>query len=246
MTNIFQNTNIKWLIYGKWISLFLAIITIITFAFAMTAIPISGVNAPINSNFHYPYLNTFLQYPRDFIWQYIALVQLIIFILFSLLLKENTKSDEKIFANISNSFALLSAVVLLITYYTQVMIVPVSLAKNETDGLGLLIQYNSHGLFIAMEELGYILMSFSLVSLIPIFRKNKDGCFHVRLLLIISFLLSIISFAAISIIFGLEKQDRFEIAVISINWLTLIILGIMLFKLFAKEEKYCIKNISPY
>lgn len=53
------------------------------------------------------------------------------------------------------------------------MIVPISLAKNETDDLGLIIQYNSHGLFIALEELGYILMSFSLASLIPIFSKKK-------------------------------------------------------------------------
>jgi hypothetical protein len=37
-------------------------------------------------------------------------------------------------------------------------------------------------------------------------------------------------------VFGLEKQDRFEVFIISIDWLTLIILGIMLFSLYDKEE----------
>jgi hypothetical protein len=35
--------------------------------------------------------------------------------------------------------------------------------KGETDGIALITQYNEHGLFIAMEELGYITMSIALV-----------------------------------------------------------------------------------
>ena len=233
----FQKTNKEWLFYGKWISLFLAIITLIAFAFAMVAIPISGSNAPANNNIHYPYLNTFSQYPKDFIWQYIVLFQLIVFVLFSLILKQNVENNKRLYANISNSFALLSAVVLLITYYCQVMTVPVSLAKNETDGLALIIQYNPHGLFIAMEELGYILMNLALAALIPIFSGRKNGSFSIRLLLIISFLSAVVVFITISILFGLEKQDRFEIAIISIDWLTLIALGILLFRLYGKVEK---------
>lgn len=32
---------------------------------------------------------------------------------------------------------------------------------GETEGITLLTQYNAHGIFIALEELGYLLMSLS-------------------------------------------------------------------------------------
>jgi len=34
-----------------------------------------------------------------------------------------------------------------------------SLMNSETEGLAALIQYNPHGVFLALEELGYMIMS---------------------------------------------------------------------------------------
>ena len=82
------------------------------------------------------------------------------------------------------------------------------------------------------------------VSLAPVFKRQKNGGFSIKLILIISFILAAISFVAISLLFGLDKQDQFEIAIISIDWITLIIVGIMLFNLFRKEEKICLTTTS--
>lgn len=54
---------------GFWTSLALALTTLITFGFALTAVPISGANAP-NSGLPYPYLDTLMQYPKDYKWPF--------------------------------------------------------------------------------------------------------------------------------------------------------------------------------
>ena len=44
--------------------------------------------------------------------------------------------------------------------------------KGENEGIALLTQYNGHGIFIALEELGYITMSISLFFLAPVFSSS--------------------------------------------------------------------------
>ena len=43
--------------------------------------------------------------------------------------------------------------------------------KGETEGIALISQYNGHGIFIAMEELGYIIMGLSFLFLTPVFNR---------------------------------------------------------------------------
>jgi len=234
MESVFQSEDIRLLKTGRFASLALAISTIATFAFAMIAIPISGANAPAGTEFAYPFLNTLGQFPRDFIWQYMALFQIIAFVFFMNTVKANARPEAKLYSGFASQLALLSAGILLVNYYCHSMVVPSSLAAKHFDGLGLIIQYNPYGLFIAMEELGYLLQCASLLSLVPIFSKSKAGS-PIKLTILAASALVLASFAAITAIFGLDKQDRFEIAVISIDWIALIIIGFMASGLFRRE-----------
>lgn len=46
--------------------------------------------------------------------------------------------------------------------------------KGQTEGIPLLTQYKGHGIFIALEELGFILMSIAFLFLSPIcIGKNR-------------------------------------------------------------------------
>jgi len=49
--------------------------------------------------------------------------------------------------------------------------------------------------------------------------------------------------AVLSIIYGLDRMDRFEVAVISIDWLVLVINGVLLSLLFRRQLKV---NREPY
>jgi hypothetical protein len=109
---------------------------------------------------------------------------------------------------------------------------------NASPQKQLLTQYNGHGIFIAGEELGYITMSLSLFclapSISPVNRLDKT----IRLLFLLPFVLTALAFIAFTIRFGLDRDYRFEVAAISINWLALIVLGILQTIQFQKRRRY--------
>ncbi|TFG88828.1 MAG: hypothetical protein E4H16_04475 [Candidatus Atribacteria bacterium] len=100
--------------------------------------------------------------------------------------------------------------------------------KGETEGIALMTQYNGHGMFIAMEELGYITMSISFLFLALIFSVKKRLEKSIRLILILPFLITVLSLVVFSIKFGLDRDYRFEVATITINWLVTITVGILI------------------
>jgi hypothetical protein len=146
-------------------------------------------------------------------------------------------AQKKIFSQVGLSFALIAAAVLAIDYYVQFSVIPVSLQNNETEGLATLIQYNSHGVFLALEELGYLVMSLSFLFVAPVFANRNRLESAIQWIFVIAFVLVIVSLAVISIGYGLNRQDRFEVIVISIDWLVLIVNGILLSRVFRRQLK---------
>ena len=145
--------------------------------------------------------------------------------------------QKKVYAQIGLSFALIAAGVLLGDYFVQFSVVPISLMKEQTEGIALLTQYNPYGVFIVLEELGYLLMSLSFLFLAPVFADGGRLASAVRWVFVGGFVLTVVFLAAISAIYGLERMDRFEIAAISVDWLVLVINGVLLGFLFRRREE---------
>lgn len=224
--------------FGFYTSVLLTILTIVTFGFAMIAIPPSGPNCPGNC-MNYPFPDILSYYPRDYYWMYLAIFQLFAFQIFIVTNHYLAPAVKKLYSSISVAFALISTTVLLIAYFTQFSVIPISLMKGESEGIALLTQYNGHGLFIAMEELGYITMSISFLFLAPLFSIKKPLDKSIRIILISQFILTIIAFIAYSIKYGIDRDYRFEVASISIDWLVSITIGILIsiyYKRKLKEE----------
>ena len=144
---------------------------------------------------------------------------------------------KKLYTFLSVAFTLISSTVLLITYFTQFSVVPISVMKGEAEGIALITQYNDHGLFIAMEELGYITMSIALFFLAFAFSKSTRAEKIIRTILISQVFANIMAFIFYSIKYGLDRSYRFEVATITINWFVLIIVGIMIGLHYRKRLK---------
>lgn len=233
-----ENTNQPkaYLKFGFFSSLLLSILTLVTFGFAMIAIPPSGPYCPGNC-MDYPFSDLLLYYPRDYYWMYLAIFQLFAFIIFIVVNHFLAKSSGKLYTFLSISFSLVSATVLLIAYFTQFSVVPISMMKGETEGMAMITQYNEHGLFIAMEELGYIAMSIALFFLAFAFSKNTLIEKIIRVILISQLIITILAFLFYSIKFGIERSYMFEVATITINWLSIITVGIMIGIHYRKQLK---------
>lgn len=221
---------------GFYSAIVLTIVTIIAFGLGLIAVPISGANAP-GGGLPYPYLDTLKQFPKDYLWMYGAIILIFTFIVLMTAIHSKADHERKIFSQISLIFTIIAAAILLTDYFSQITVVPVSLINNETAGLSLITQYNPHGLFIALEELGYILMSFSFLFIAPLFNKKGRLESFIKWIFIIAFVLTMISLIMISVQYGIDRKDRFEVAALSITWLVLIINGILLSVFFKKQLK---------
>lgn len=213
--------------FAWYATLAMTILTLITWGFAMLAVPPSGPYCPDNC-MEYPFSGLLEYYPRDYNWMYLAVFQLFAFMIFSIFLHHNAPNEKKIFSSTGVVFAIISTTVLLSAYFIQFAVVPMSMMKGETEGIALLTQYNGHGIFIALEELGYITMSISLFFFFPIFAPANGLNKAIRWVLLLPVVLNILAFIYYSLQFGLDRSYRFEVAAISIDWLALIAGGILI------------------
>lgn len=204
-----------------------ATITLLTFGLALLAVPISGANCPGNC-LSYPYLDTAERFPRDYMWMYLAVGVVLAYLLFVVALRAVGPRDRSLFGQMAVAVAGVASAVLASNYFVQSSVVPASVAAGETDGITLLTQYNPHGLFIALEEVGYLLMSVSFLLLVPLIVGTGVMARVVRWLFGVGFVVPLVALVAFSMAYGLDRQDRFEVVVITVDWFVLIANGILM------------------
>ena len=221
---------------GMYSAILTMVMTVVTFTLAIIAIPNSGAGCRENC-VEYPYVNTLSEFPRDYLWMPPAMLLVVFYVILMVSIHAYAAQHKSIYSQIGLSFALIAAGILLSDYFIQFSVVPVSLMNQETDGIALVNQYNPHGIFIVLEELGYLLMSLSFLFLAPVFTNEGRLASVVRWIFIAGFVLAMVFLAVISINYGLDREDRFEVAVISIDWLVLIINGVLLSLVFRSQVK---------
>ena len=222
--------------FGFYISIITAILTIVTFGIAVCTPPLSGPFCKENC-FEYPFLDIASRFPRDYFWMYPAIILSFSYLVMMISLHHITSSEKKLYSSIAIAFALMSSLILSVDYFIQVSVIQPSVLAGETDGIALLTQFNPHGIFIVLEEIGFLLMSISFFSLIPVFNGKNSLEKSIKWTAIIGFAFTILSLIAISFSFGINREYRFEVTVISIVWLELIVIGILFSRYFLKIKK---------
>ena len=221
--------------FGFWIAIATSATTVLTFVLALTALP---------DKVPYPFTSDIIadQWPGDYFWMFPAMVLMVLFVALVAVLHVHAAPERNVFSLLALGLAVIAAAVLLIDYYIQVTVMQLSLEKGQLDGWAMLTQYNPNGVFLALEELGYLLMSLVFLSLVPIFVRGSGVARAIRWLFLISFALTILSLIVVSVVLGIDRSDVFEIAVISIVWLTLIGAGPLLAVMFRRDRRLGTSN----
>jgi hypothetical protein len=209
------------------------VLTLITFVIAFNTPPLSGPGCTAGC-FSYPYSDIASRFPRDYYWMYPAILLSIAYYVLMVSIHYFAPVERRIFSQIGLSFALISTATLVIDYFLQISVIQPSLVLGETDGIALLSQFNAHGVFIVLEEIGFFMMSMSMLLMAPAITGNTRVEKAIRWLFVTAFLLNILSFTLYSGLYGIHREYRFEIATISINWLTLLTAGVLLSIVFRR------------
>lgn len=223
--------NANWL--GFYTAILTTVATLITFGIAIFTPPLAGPYCA-GSCFEYPYTDIASRFPRDYLWMYPAMFLSLLYVVFMVSIHQYAAQDKQRFSQSGLAFALMAATILLIAYFTQVSVIQPSLVQGETEGIALLTQFNPHGLFIALEELGFLLMSLSFLWMAPVFSGANRTETTLRWLFRGSFLCTLLAFSFYALQYGLAREYRFEVAVITINWAVLLVAGLLVSLVFKR------------
>lgn len=220
---------------GFWSAILTSIFAIIAFAIGINTPPRSGPFCAA-ACVTYPYTDAAAFVPRDYLWMYPASLMALIFSILTVCIHQRAAENRKLFSQIALSLALISMAVLVLDYFIQLAIMQSSLLKGETEGLSLFTQYNPHGIFIGLENLGYLMMSLSFLFAAPVFAGSTRLERSLRWIFAISAVLALAVFVIFAVLFGANLDYRFEIAVITIDWTVLIVSGLLLSFWFRRAE----------
>ena len=218
---------------GFWAAILTAALAAVSFGVAVTTPPRSGPFAAPGSAIPYPYTTAAQFVPRDFLWMYPALLMMLAFVVLATCVRERAPDGRKVFGTIGLSLALASFTIIAIDYFIQLRTVQPALLRGEWDGLAILSQYNPHGVFIALEELGFLAMGLSFAFLALVLGSSRLERVT-RWVYLASSALIVAAFVGMSWYFGFGLEYRFEVTAISLGWLTLMISGILLAFVFRR------------
>lgn len=217
--------------FGFWAAVLTSVLAIVSLGVAATTPPRTGPFATPGSAIPYPYSAAASFVPRDFIWMYLGLLMMFAFLVLAVCVRERAELARASMGSIGMSLAIVSFTVIAVDYFIQLRTVQPALLLVETEGLAILSQYNPHGVFIALEELGFLVMglSFAFLALaLGTSRLEKAA----RWVYLTSSALMVAAFIGMSWHFGFGLEYRFEVTAISIDWITLAISGVLLALIF--------------
>jgi hypothetical protein len=220
---------------GFWSAILAAILAAVNFIFDILTPARSGPFARPAAIIPYPYTDVASFIPRDYIWLYPGILLAPTFVVLMACIHYHAPLDKKIFSHIGLLFALAYAIVIITDYFIQFTVIIPGILSGETASLSLFTQYNPHGLFVALEGLAFLMMSIALLFAATVFAGGRIER-AIRLLFNISFILAIASF----VVFSLLKYDivAYDVAILTINWLVLIVSGALLSVLFRRAGRY--------
>jgi hypothetical protein len=220
---------------GFWAAVATSALTAATFAIAIATPPRSGPYAVIEE-IRYPYTAVAAYVPREYLWMTPAILASLAFLILAACLHAAAPAHRRLFSLLGLNFATLSFAALTVDYVVQLHVMQPSLLAGETDGLSVWSQYNPHGVFIALEEVGHLSLSGAFLFLALSISARSRAEKAARWLFVVAALLGPALLVGLQIAYGYDLDYRFEVAIITVNFTTLIAGGWLLARAFSRER----------
>jgi len=173
----------------------------------------------------YPFADIARFYPQDYVWMYAMIVASFALVVLGAASVSLTPVVRRPLARIGNGFGLMAAITLSICYFIQIEVIQPSLMAGETEGIALVTQYNEHGIFIALEDLGYLALALALVGLTAGLKPLGRLFAMAHWTALGGGVLVVLAFLVITLFFGVGRSYYFEVTAIVIDWIVMLVAG---------------------
>ncbi len=208
---------------GFWAALATSVLALVSFGFAVLDIPVVGPNC-IADCVEYPYADMIDRVPRDFLWMYPSMLMLMAALVLYVALQASIPLERRIYSQVALCFMLASVTLILADYYIQIATIQPSILRGESEGVALITQHNPHGVFIALEDLGYFLMALASLFTAFAFAGGKGLERAIFWVTLVAGIAVVVSYPVMLAIYGTKLEYRFEVVSLSIDWLVLLLI----------------------
>jgi hypothetical protein len=214
---------------ARWVALATVFAAVVSLAVAVTTPARSGPNCR-GGCIGYPYTDAGAFVPRDYLWMYPATLVCVLAVGIAVCVYAWAPANRTALAMAAVCFAAIGAGALVLDYGVQLTVAQPALLRGETEGLSIWSQYNPHGIFIALENIGYATMALALLLLGLVLRAGKGS----RSIRAAAWVFTIAGAATLVLLpvlagaYGSNLDYRFEVFSLLITWLALICGGLAL------------------
>jgi hypothetical protein len=214
---------------ARWVALATAIAAAVSLAVAVTSPARSGPNCR-GSCIGYPYTDAAAFVPRDYLWMYPATLVCVLAVGIAVCVHAWTPANRAPLALAGVCFAAIGAGALVVDYGVQLTVAQPALLRGEIDGLSVWSQYNPHGIFIALEDIGYATMAIALLLLgLVLWAGKGSGSTRVAAwAFTVAGAATLILLPVLATAYRSNLDYRFEVYSVVITWLGLICGGLAL------------------
>jgi hypothetical protein len=213
---------------GGAVAVAAAVVAAATLALGVTTPPRAGAFCQAGC-VGYPYTGVAAFVPRDYWWMYPGLLGALLFAALAYSLHPLVDPARRLSAALGTGAAVIGATVLALDYAVQLMVMQPALQAGETDGLSPWSQYDPHGIFIALENLGYALFGAAFV-LLGVALTALPGAVSkgARATLVLGGTLILATLLGLAAWYGAGLDVRFEVAGLTMSWLVITVAGALL------------------
>ncbi len=229
---------------GQWVALLMAVTAALALLIALRMAPArSGPNCPplvrlgvIDGCVTYPFTDVAAYVPTEYIWMYPAILLPLLLLTLVVVVRQRNGHGYGIIGQLALAMATIAATIHSVNYYIQLSVVQPSLGKGELDSLVLWSQYNPHGIFIALENLGYFFMGLVLLLLALMLTERNRYERFARYVFFIAAVVVIGAMAIMSLAMRDNLEYQYEVLALTLDWMAMIIGGVLLFFAFRRTQ----------
>jgi hypothetical protein len=219
---------------GRWVAPATVVVGTASLVTGVTTSPRSGPFCSENC-IGYPYTDAAGYVPQDYLWMYPGVLLTLLFVVLTMCLVAWVVLPHRLFAAIAACFGAIGAAAIVVDYGIQLTFVQPALLAGETQDLVAWTQYNPHGVFIALENVGYALIAVAFLFLGVAMASGTSRLERaVRWIFAIGGVLVLAGLLVSAVIFRGELDYRFEVLSLSVVWLVLISSGALLSVVFRR------------
>ena len=213
--------------FASWAGVSTAVLAVASMVTGVTTPPRSGPYCEAGC-VAYPYTAAAQFVPRDYLWMYPTLLMVLAFVMLAGALHDLVPGPRRVFSRAALSLSLTGATLLVVDYALQLTVMQPALITGQLESVSPLSQYNPHGVFIGVENVGYALFAGAFALLGVALATSRSRLLRVAAWVVrVGAVLTLLDLVISAVVYRSGLDYRFEVIALLITWLVLVATGVL-------------------